>query len=127
MDTHEDPSLRRAPLPHELGSMTSDNGRAASRPAMSQLASLLARELAAPVRSLENEVAFLERGSSTLCRFIDFALEAEPAAADHAQLDALRSSIPAAVASLRDDCERLTELLAELQTLSDSMSGPYQR
>jgi signal transduction histidine kinase len=127
METHEDTSVRRPLAALELTRMTSEDGRAAGLSAMSQLATLLARELATPVRSLEDEVAFLERGSSTLCRFMDFALEAEPQAATRARLDALRSNIPAVIAALRSDCERLGELLAELQTLSDAIPPPYQR
>jgi signal transduction histidine kinase len=107
--------------------MTIEKGRAAGLSAMSQLATLLARELATPLRTLEDEVAFLERGSSTLCQFMDFALEAEPHAAARARLDALRSNIPATIRALRRDCEQLGELLADLQTLSDSIPPPYQR
>jgi len=95
--------------------------------AMSQLATLLARELTTPVRSLEEEVSFLERGSNTLCRFIDFALETDPQAAARSRLDSLRLMIPSAIQALRDDCERLEGLLAELQMLSEAIPEPPQR
>jgi hypothetical protein len=127
METYEDASTRRALGPLGLAGMTTSDERTAGISAMSQLATLLARELTAPVRSLEEEVAFLERGSSTLCRFIDFALEADPEAAARSRLDSLRLMIPAAVQALRDDCERLEGLLAELQMLSEGIPAPHQR
>ena len=127
METYEDSSTRRGLPPFGLSSMTTSDERAAGLAAMSQLATLLARELTTPVRSLEAEVSFLERGSDTLCRFIDFALEADPEGAARPRLDSLRLMIPSAIQALRDDCERLEGLLAELQMLSESIPEPPQR
>jgi hypothetical protein len=127
METYENSSTRPALPPFGLASMTTSDERAAGLMAMSQLATLLARELTAPVRSLEEEVSFLERGSNTLCRFIDFALQADPEAASRSRLDSLRLMIPSAIAALRDDCERLEGLLAELQMLSEGIPDRPQR
>jgi signal transduction histidine kinase len=127
MEMYENSSTRRALPPFGLASMTTSDEPAAGLAEMSQLATVLARELTTPVRSLEEEVSFLERGSNTLCRFIDLALEADPEAPARPRLDSLRLMIPSAIQALRDDCERLEGLLAELQMLSEAIAEPPQR